>query len=181
MFPNVKKPVLIAGIAAGVLLLGTIVFAVYSNQTRNSDTSSSSNNSAFIDVDTCEVLSQKIADEHLSGTSQKAASSTPTVHSEDLTISNCLYSKERRGVGLLARSAKTTVGAMSNKDQFRDGRPDGVLNVDNLGDAAYFEQTTKQLNILVGNNWYILTTYKENLNDTTLDNTVDLAKKLTLL
>lgn len=181
MFPNAKKPALIAGIAAGILLLGVIVFAVYANQTRGDAQGGSSNSSAFIDVDTCEVLSQKIADEQLGGASQKAAASTPTVHSEDLTVSNCIYSKGLAGVGLLARSAKTTVGAMSNKDQFRDGRPDGVQNVDGIGDAAYFEPTTKQLNILVGNNWYILTTYKEKLSDTTLEETVELAKKLTLL
>lgn len=181
MFPNVKKPVLVAGIAAGVLLLGAIVYAVYANQTRSSDTSGATANSAFIEVNACEVLTQKIADEQLGGASQKAAASTPTVHSEDLTVSNCLYSKGLTGVGLLARSAKTTVGAMSNKDQFRDGRPDGVQNVESIGDAAYFEPTTKQLNILVGNNWYILTTYKEKLSDTTVEQTVELAKKLTLL
>lgn len=181
MFPNVKKPFLIAGIAASILLLGVIVYAVYTNQTRESGTSGASNSSAFINVNACEVLTQKIADEQLGGSSQKAAASTPTVHSEDLTVSNCIYSKGLTGTGLLARSAKTTVGAVSNKDQFRDGRPDGVQNVDGIGDAAYFEPTTKQLNILVGNNWYILTTYKEKLSDTTLEETVELAKKLTLL
>lgn len=174
-----KKPVIIA-IIVGVIGISAVVLAVVTNQSRN-NVSNSSNSSSFIAVDACAVFTQEIADEHLGGASQKAAASTPTIHSEDLTVSNCIYSKGLDGAALLVRSAKTTVGAVGNKDQFAGARPDNVENVDGIGDAAYFEPTTKQLNILVGNNWYILTTYKETLSDTTLDKTLVLTKKLTLL
>lgn len=58
------------------------------------------------------------------------------------------------------RSAKDSAGAASNKSVFTSaGMPSGAQVVQGYGDNAYWDPSLYQLNILKGNNWYILTNY----------------------
>ncbi len=181
-----KKPIIIAGALVSILIIGAIAtFAMFgSNQNTVADNGKSANTSGgstFVAVDSCEILTQEIVDEALGSGAQKAAATTPTIYSDDLIVSNCIYSKDTDGIGLLIRSAKTMSGASDNKSRFNDQKPDNVETVDNLGDAAYYEPSIGQLNILAGNNWYILTVYEEQLTNTTLEANVEIARKLVLI
>ena len=179
-----KKPVLFAIIAGVIAVIGLVVFIFFNNQQRGANSgmgADTSGGDSFVAVDACRVLTQEIADDALGGASQKASATTPTIQTSDLIVSQCLYSRGVNGVGLLVRSARTAAGTASNQAAFGDQKPHTAEDVTDVGDAAFYEPNMGQLNILAGNNWYILTNYKETVSNTSLDANLQVAKRLTLL
>lgn len=83
--------------------------------------------------------------------------------SGDVAVSTCSYSgapgltaQDTRTITLLSRSAKSAAGAASNKSVFGKDKPVGKQDVSGVGDAAFWDSTLSQLDVLKGNNWYII-------------------------
>lgn len=128
---------------------------------------------AFVAVDACDVLTQAAATEVLGTGAEKSDTSAGNASSDDVSVSNCNYTLKPTGTavgietakntsvaGVLARAAKTHAGAESNQAAFAAQKPAGVTDVSGYGDKAFFNPQFGQLNILKGNNWYIMSTYK---------------------
>jgi hypothetical protein len=83
--------------------------------------------------------------------------------SDDIAVSTCSYSggsgedlQATKTVTFLARSAKTKAGAESNLAVFGADKPAGKQDISGVGDAAFWDAQMSQLDILKGNNWYII-------------------------
>ncbi len=145
---------------------------VVNNTTTGQSQEVKTGDAAMIAVDACEVLTQAAADQTVGGGATKSDTTAGNASSDDVSVSNCNYLKKpstgnplqdaKNGttLGILARAAKTSKGAASNKAVFSDQKPAGVQDVSGYGDKAYFNPTYGQLNILKGNNWYILSVKK---------------------
>lgn len=143
----------------------------------------------LIVVKACDVLTEKVAKEILGEGAKKSDLATGDTSSDDINVSNCIYSAEidpgaikatnLKGVSILARSAKTSTGAESNKAVFDEQKPSGVTDVDGIGDDAYFNPEFGQLNVLKGNNWYIVTNYVGSPTKASLEDDKTLAEMLT--
>lgn len=77
------------------------------------------------------------------------------------------------------RAAINDKGAEQNKTEFAAGRPRAAKEVKNVGERAYWNLETGQLNLLSGRNWVIISygvgaTPEAN----TLDDAIKLAKKV---
>lgn len=161
-----KNKLALLGIAAVVIAgLGVVVLAMQSGKKNdtNGTTSTSSSNSSYTIVTACKALTLADAQAIL-GANAKAGStnSTGDTSSDDVNVSTCTYSASGSSVtdistiSLLARSAKTAAGAASNHAVFTTNKPAGMQDVANVGDMAYWNASLSQLNILKGNNWYII-------------------------
>lgn len=142
-------------------------------------------------VDACTVLTQATAEELLGPTAKKGdtAGFNLTPKGDNMNISNCTYSVNTNIAGatdttkitslsVLASSAKTSVGAESNKAQFGASKPAGADTVTGLGDGAFWDQKVGQLNILKGNNWYILSRGSGPVTDRKLDDAKKFANEI---
>ena len=126
----------------------------------SSSTSNSSSKAApgFTERKACDILTAETA-HLLAGADAKTndAGSSPTnLGSTSVTI--CSYHSETTGnsVDLQVSSALNQAGADSNKAQFTSNLPSAAKKVQGYGDAAYWDSTFGQLNVLKHNNWYIL-------------------------
>jgi len=83
--------------------------------------------------------------------------------SGNLSTSSCAYTDGTPGednmivAAVIIRSGINDTGVEQNKVEFVNGKPaaTGVMDVPNVGDKAYFNETLGQLNVLSGRNWYI--------------------------
>jgi hypothetical protein len=129
----------------------------------------------------CDVITLDDAMKVL-GASAKAGSTNSDAPTEgpDVVVSTCTYSNDSAAPGqsktasVLVRSAKSTDGAESNMAQFSDQKPAGTQDVAGYGEAAFWNATFGQLNVLKNGNWYIIS----NGPIKTTDRTVDQAKQL---
>lgn len=175
---------LVLAIVGGVIVVGAGVAVVVTrgdddNSVRitNSATGDSqevkTGDAAIINVDACDVLTESVAKQVIGAGAEKGDTSAGNVSSDDVSVSNCVYTYKSvttgpifdqlastDHAGLLVRSAKTQIGVKSNKTPFTTARPSAAQDVSGFGDDAYFNPTTGQLNILKGGNWYILSKYK---------------------
>ena len=78
---------------------------------------------------------------------------------------------------LMLRVAKTPAGAQSNKAQF-SSRDASDKSLPGIGDAAFYNDSFRQLHVLKGNNWYIITAYKDSLTNGSLESDEQIASKL---
>ena len=77
---------------------------------------------------------------------------------------------------IIVRSGINDLGVEQNVDEFNSGIPtDNVEVVKDLGDAAYFNQVTGQLNVLNGKQWII---FSYGVGSDPLSNTLDQAVEL---
>lgn len=125
---------------------------------------------AIIAVDACDVLTEAIAKNILGDAAAKGDLPAGDVATKDVSVSSCVYTvkidpaaavriSNTKGVSILVRAAKTTAGSDSNKSQFTTLKPTGVQDVAGIGNAAFYNPTFGQLNVLKGGNWYIVTNY----------------------
>lgn len=156
--------------------------------TSSEQTASTKSSSAdMLPVAACDVLTEKIAKSaignNLTDTPPASAAST----NDNLSVTNCNYSTKAdvsaggvkmSGVSLLVRSALTNTGLDSNQQGFSSTKPSDAQTVSGIGDDAYYSAQYRQLNVLKGNNWYILSLYKDTLTNSTLAATKSLASKL---
>jgi len=145
-------------------------------------------NAAFIAVDACDVLTENVAKQILGDGATKGDTSAGNVSSDAVSVSNCIYSvkidpnatkaNNTKGVSVLARGAKTQIGADSNKAQFGSAKPTGVQDVSGVGDQAFYNPKFGQLNVLKGSNWYIVSNYSGGATTGTIESDTQLAKLL---
>lgn len=161
------------------------------NSATGKSTKVATGESAIINVDACEVLTDGIAQQILGAAAKKGDTSAGNASSESVSVSNCVYtlrpetgtivekSANTRGVAILARSAKDKTGGESNKAQFGPAKPAGVEDVSGIGDAAFWNPKFGQLNVLKGNNYYIVSSYKGRATQGTLEMAKELARLVT--
>ena len=145
-------------------------------------------NAAFVAVDACDVLTENVAKQILGDGATKGDTSAGNVSSDAVSVSNCIYSvkidpnatkaNNTKGVSVLARGAKTQIGADSNKAQFGSAKPAGVLDVSHVGDQAFYNPNFGQLNVLKTSNWYIVSNYSGSATTGTIESDTQLAKLL---
>jgi hypothetical protein len=139
-------------------------------------------------VKACDILTDSIAKSLIGPDFVKPDGSVGNISTADIAVSNCNYitkidvstttaSVKSSGLSVLARVAKTASGASDNKLQF-DSQPTGSENVTGIGDKAFYNPTFRQLNVLKGSNWYIVTYYIDAITNANLDSDKQLAQKL---
>src|SRR5256885_11186266 len=165
-----KKIMLAVG--AGIIALGAaagIILWAHQGARPSSGGNPSSSSSAktvqsYRVVGACQALTLADATAVLGqGTRAGSGNGRSDAANGDVVVSTCSYSgapgltaQETKTVTLLARSAKTPAGAASNKSIFGAAKPAGKQNVPGIGDAAFWDQPLSQLDVLQGNNWYII-------------------------
>lgn len=167
MFNNtpINKNVLIGLIAAGVVLIGGILFVVLrggASSETNSTTTSDGKRVELKSVRACGVFNLDEA-KSLLGKDATEANNTNEVTSGDISVDTCSYTNNATKAGdirivtVMARSALTDVGQDSNVGAFdKNGtaNPAGAVAVSGLGDKAYWDPAAHQLTILSGNTWF---------------------------
>lgn len=185
----------VLSVLAGVIIIaGGVTYVIVTNSddssTSKTDTTSTTQSiktgsNAYVAVDACDVLTASAAQQILGAGATKGDTSAGNVSSDDLSVSNCVYTvrtgatpSSANSVGLLARAAKSATGAASNQAQFGSAKPAGSQDVSGIGDKAYYSPAYKQLNVLKGNNWYIVTNSMGSVTNATLESDTQLAKLL---
>lgn len=98
------------------------------------------------------------------GKSAKTSQSNGLADSEtgDTKVTECTYIKtgstpdEHEEVSVQVHTAKSSLGARGNQTVFGSERPKGTTTVSGFGDAAFWDQSKGELNILQHNNWYVI-------------------------
>lgn len=180
------KKYMVPLVISGLIVIGGVLVIVgkgNDDKSTNNSSTSTKTTGGYKIVSACDVLTQKVADEALGGKSEKGTFGGDNA-TDDINVSTCSYTRNTNTSGvyntakilnasLLARSAKTSTGADSNKLVFT-GKPDGAQTVSGYGDDAYWAPVLGQFNILKHNNWYILTNGSAQVKNRTLED----AKKL---
>jgi hypothetical protein len=186
-----KRNTIIAAIVALIIIVGIGIYMLFggSEPSKSSEdtTTASVASTQSSPVAACDILTKTIAKaaigDNLSDTPPASGSSS----SDDLSVTNCTYTTKANasttpikisGVSLLVRSGLTTAGIASNTQAFTASRPDDAQNIMNIGDRAFYSPRYRQLNVLKGNNWYILMLYKDSVTNSSLASTKALAQKL---
>jgi hypothetical protein len=157
---------LIGGAILAVAIVA-VVALVLTQGKGASDNGGDSNKSAkttYKVVSACNAFSLKDAEAVLGdGATAGTTNGTSDTSSDDVAVSTCSYSsggsqdvQSTKTVTMLARSAKSSAGAASNKAVFGKDRPVGKQTVPGVGDAAFWDSEMSQLDILKGDNWYII-------------------------
>ncbi len=164
-----KKSALV--LIAVVVVIGGAVAVILSNgnktKTNTSDTTTStdSGNITYTPVDACSILTSSIAAQILGSSAAKGAPPADTETTSDIAFSQCIYTGGPAAdpphvISVSVRSAKDATGVVSNKSVFSSpGKPSGVQDVTGYGNSAYWDPDMGQLDILKGNNWYIISNY----------------------
>lgn len=184
---------LVLVVVGGILIVGGATYIFAQNKDDSSPNQSANQNvatgdSALIAVDACDVLTDAAAKQVLGQGATKGDTSAGEASSDDVSVSNCIYTYQANPGGsiqqqlqdtttasVLARAARTKTGADSNKAVFDAQKPAGVQDVSGYGDKAYWNPQFAQLNVLKGNNWYIISNYT---GTSPSKATLDEAKKL---
>ena len=122
-------------------------------------------------VDACSLVTLDDAKSQLGEAAKQGNTSAGKASSDDVVESNCVYyvtsttTSAFRTVSVLSRTAKTKDGAEKNRNQFRDLKPPGVVDVADLGDAAFWNPETGEMNVLKGDNWYKITVGSTKISD----------------
>jgi len=110
----------------------------------------------------CKLLTLEDATAVL-GRGTAAVPGQPEIHGDDVSITTCNYTvvtgkgaNDSRSITLLVRLPKNAEAARYNKANFGVQKPAGVQDVAGIGDAAYWAASISQLNVLVGDTWYII-------------------------
>lgn len=127
--------------------------------------SDTENSSSFKSVKACDVLTLDDAKRVLGSNAQPGDTTANTiVENSEMTLTSCSFlisdgaiPPNSKVASLQARSAKTQIGATSNKSPFGPGgKPANVQDISNLGELAYWNPEFGQLSIFKNNNYYII-------------------------
>ena len=184
-----KQMIAIAGAVIVVLALaGGLVWWQASQQNNPSanETLSQDNTTFAGPKDACNYLTQVIATKLLGEGSERGEGNNSVV-SEDVSVSTCVYSSKRaetiaqlkdmRSATLLVRSPLSAAGATSNDEPF-DTPKTGAIKVDGYGEKAFWDPELKQLNVLKGGTWLIMSLGKTDLTQSSLDDAKKLADEI---
>lgn len=175
-----KKSIIIIIIAA--LTVGAGITYLIAIKPQNSSTTTSTDAAAST-VSACDILTPAIAKQFIGSNVTQPGGSAGDTAIPDMRVSNCLYISssadvaKMSSVNVLVRAAKTQDGINANKAQFTS-LPSGAQSVSGLADKAYYDPTFRQLNVLKGGNWYIVTAYTGSPTNATLATDQKLAKQL---
>ena len=184
---NMKK--IIIAIVAVVIVFGGGIGAYFliANPKSSTSSGSSSSSTPLSSVTACDVLTDTVAKSIIGDDTSKPAGSVGDISTTDIAVTTCSYTTnihttstsipKSSGVSVLARIAKTEAGAANNKEQFTN-KPANVQVVKDIGDAAFYNPDFRQLNVLKGNNWYIVTYYVDTITNSTIDTDKQLAQAL---
>lgn len=193
------KKVIIGIIIAIIFIAGGagayVIFKAGTNPTADQPSSDatikSSSASTFGTVDACSVLTTDIAKSLLGNDVSKGSTPSSNVSTATIGVSNCSYLKQESptvdnsgqpkisGANLLVQYARDDTGANTNKTQFQSGLSSSeIQKVNGIGDAAFYNPQFKQLHVLKGSNWYIITYYKDSILNSTLESDKEMAQKL---
>ncbi|HSX00316.1 MAG TPA: hypothetical protein VLH38_04735 [Patescibacteria group bacterium] len=156
--------IIVAGIVIGAVLLLHKSDNKSTGKTNQSSSSTSTaaaptNTDSYKDVEACKTFTLPDAKVLLGGDVKAGAGNgVGDASSGDIDVSTCSYSSVSSGktVTVLARSAKTAAGAESNASVFGVNKPVGKQDVSGIGDKAFWDPPLSQLDVLKGNNWYII-------------------------
>ena len=154
---------IVAAVAAVIVLAG-VAIVVLGSKGKTDGTDASTASASYKTVKACDVFTDSVAAQVLGASYVKGTVTDPT-SSDDIVFDNCIYTagpeaNPPHSTSVAVRSAKTSNGADSNKAMFTaTGRPAGAEAVSGYGDAAYWDPGLGQLDILKGNNWYIVSNY----------------------
>lgn len=154
-------------IGAGILVLaiaGVVAIVLTQGDSSSGGNKTASTKPLYKVVAACKAFSLKDAEAVLgAGATAGTTNGTSDTSSDDVAVSTCSYSggssqdvQTTKTVTVLARSAKSSAGAASNKAVFGKDKPVGKQDVPGVGDAAFWDSEMSQLDILKGNNWYII-------------------------
>lgn len=133
----------------------------------------------------CDLLSASEATELL-GSKTIPSNASDVIISDNTGVSKCGYTDGNPDINamvvaaIIVRSAINDNGVQQNKTEFVAGTPKaGVETVKGIGDRAYFNQTSGQLNVLDGKNWIVISYGVGNSPETnTVEKAVELARKV---
>ncbi len=174
---NKKKLTVITSIVGGVIVLGVIGLLIYNSMPKI----------VYQPARACSILSPNQALNVLNGKIINVGSDDP-VFSGNTAISKCSYTDSNPDenammvVAIAIRSGINDAGVKQNKADFTADKPStNTETVTGLGNAAYFNQTVGQLDILTNHDWIILS-YGVGATPAAnnLDKTVALAHQLKL-
>lgn len=187
-----KKYIVGALILAFFVAGGAGAYLVLTNQDKVNEPIATVNSSTNTKptIDACNILTQEKVETFVGKKVQKIATPSSTIGSSDNQITTCNYmatlsenveseGPKLSGANLLIYVARSAAGAESNKSYFND-KPENAIDVEGIGDGAYFNPDYRQLFILKGSNWYILTAYRDSIVKSTVEEAKELAEKLTL-
>lgn len=110
----------------------------------------------------CDLLTSQKAQELLGDQAVKSNVGEP-VQSNNVSLSRCGYTNGSGDettlvvAAIIVRSGINDKGVEQNKTEFIAGKPNvGAETVTDLGDGAYFNQKSGQLNVLSGRDWIII-------------------------
>lgn len=163
-------------VAAGIVILGFLAALIIYDRTPHY---------VYQPIKACDILTPTKAADLLGDKINGVDKNKPTIDN-DLATSKCSYTdlnnnvEEMRFVALAVRSAIYDSGVQKNKTDFATARSNNDIEVvKDLGEAAYFNKTNGQLNILDGQKWMILSYgTKSAPTSTTVDKLVEVAHKV---
>lgn len=128
----------------------------------NNKGSSNSSSSTTPKNTACGLLTADVA-QKLLDSSAKASQSNGLADSDnrDTKVTTCTYIKEganpeaHEEISMQVHTAKTSLGARGNQTAFGSERPKGTTTVTGYGDAAFWNQSKGELNVLQHNTWYV--------------------------
>jgi hypothetical protein len=86
----------------------------------------------------------------------KDDSATADIATTTCTYTNGVLGSRNVTVSLITNVALTSLGASENALVFGSDKPSGTADVQGIGQAAYWDPSVGQLNVLSENNWYII-------------------------
>lgn len=148
-----KELVIVAGATAGLAAAIVLITLV---------TRSTAPNIVYQPAAACELFTSTEADKLLNATAIESTNSQPVI-SKDTAISKCGYTDGKSEVNdmtvaaVIVRSGINDAGVLQNQSEFASGKTgDAIETVKGVGDSAYFNVQSGQLNVLDGRNWIIL-------------------------
>ena len=110
----------------------------------------------------CELFTQDEANDLMGGEAINSVNNAPQI-TKNLAVSRCGYTdrlavRDMKVAAIVVRSGINDEGVTQNKTEFANGMPqDSVEIIEDMGDAAYFNEANRQLNILDGKIWIVAT------------------------
>ena len=110
----------------------------------------------------CSVLTAQIAAAILGSDAKPSAATVAPSQTTDVTTNSCAYAGAAGQLGLVAHFARTSLGQSKNDLIFGSERPATAVSISGVGQSAFWDPSSSQLNVLSSNNWYIITWNKQN-------------------
>lgn len=129
----------------------------------------------------CDILTPEVATSVLGAGAKASDSNNEAPKDADHTIiTTCTYSSldGTKSASLLMRVAKDAEGSAHDKEQFGIYKPANAETVDGYGDSAYWDANFRQLNILKGTTWYIITNGPTEVSSRTLEQAKQLGSQI---